>query len=76
MKDFNIARSELLVVKGMLKKVERLVKPTRAACKHREIIMPALGLKEYIIIFRKKNIKVTTNLIIKNLQMYQAQGPN
>ena len=63
----------------MLKKVERLVKPSCdccAACKHREIIMPALGLKEYIVIFCKKNIKVTTNFIIKNLQMYQAQGPN
>lgn len=63
----------------MLKKVERLEKPSCdycAACKHGEIIMPALGLKEYIVIFCKKNIKVTTNFIIKNLQMYQAQGPN
>ena len=54
----------------MLKKIERLVKSgcdCCATCEHREIIMPALGLKEYIIIFRKKNIKVITNFIIKNL---------
>ena len=55
----------------MLKDIERLVKPSCdccAACEHQEIIiMSALGLKEYIIIFHKKNIKVTTNFIIKNL---------
>ena len=55
----------------MLKKIERLVKPSCdccAACKRWEIIMPALDFKEYIIIFCKKNIKVTTSFNIKNLQ--------